>query len=513
MMHRSILLPALGGLLLISACRVVGPNYTRPSVPTAPTHKEATPEAFKEAPGWKKSEPRDEMTRGRWWEMFGDARLNEYEIRAMVANQTIKQSEAAFRQARAVVRINRAGYYPTVGVSPSVGFSKGRAGTGGNTGGTTTTTTTGGIPTGTTTGTTTVGTTGSSLISTLISIPFDVSWEPDLWGRVSRLVESANSLAEASAADLENVRLTIQSELASDYFQLRTLDATAQLLENTVAAYEKALQLTINRYNGGIASQVDVAQAQTQVETTRAQLIDLGVTRAQYEHAIATLAGESASNFSIPRLPIEGLPPLVPPGLPSALLERRPDVAGTERRVAAANAQIGVAQAAYYPTFSISAAAGLQASLTNFFTSPTRFWSVGPSLAQTLFDGGRRRGLTDQAIAAYDQTVAAYRQSALTAFQEVEDDLAELRILEQEADRQAAAVRSAEKSLSLSVERYKGGIATYLEVITAQSVALQNERTAVTLLGRRMVADVLLVKAIGGGWDETKLPSERSLKQ
>ncbi len=348
----------------------------------------------------------------------------------------------------------------------------------------------------------------------MISIPFDVSWEPDLWGRVSRMVENANSLAEASAADLENVRLTIQSELASDYFQLRTLDSTAQLLENTVSAYEKALQLTMNRYNGGIASQVDVAQAQTQLETTRAQLIDIGVNRSQFEHAIATLIGESASNFSIPRFPLTGLPPTVPPGLPSELLERRPDVASTERRVAAANAEIGVAKAAYYPTFSISASAGLQAtSLTNFFTSPTRFWSVGPSLAQTLFDGGRRRAVTDQAIAAYDQTVAAYRQSALTAFQEVEDSLAALRILEQEADRQTAAVQSAEKSLSLSVERYRGGIATYLEVITAQSVALSNERTAVTLLGRRMVADVQLVKAIGGGWDESKLPSERSLKQ
>ncbi len=490
-------LPALAAasLLLLPACRVVGPNYTRPSTPGAPLYKEQAPVTFKEVEGWKKSNPRDEMSRGAWWEMFGDPRLNEYELRAMVANQNVRQSEAAFREARALILVNRSGYYPTVSASPGAGASQ-------NSGVFRTTSST----------ITTTGNSAAGKVSTFLSLPFEVAWEPDLWGRVRRTVENAVDTAQASAADLENVRLTIQSEVAIDYFQLRTLDATAQLLENSVVAYEKALQLTTNRYHGGVASQVDVAQAQTQVETTRAQLIDIGVSRSQFEHAIAALAGELASTFSIPRLPIDGLPPAVPPGLPSELLERRPDVATSERRVAAANAEIGVAQAAYYPTLSLSAALGIQGSFTSFFTGPARFWSLGPGLAQTLFDAGRRRGLTDQAIAAYDQTVASYRQSVLTAFQEVEDNLAALRILEQEADRQNAAVTAAEKSLSLSLDRYKGGIATYLEVITAQALALSNERTAVSLLGRRMVADVQLVKALGGGWDTSKLPTEHSMR-
>ena len=479
---RTLLPLAAASLLLLPACRVVGPNYRRPSVPGAPLYKEQAPNIFKEVEGWKQTNPRDEMSRGTWWQMFGDARLNEFELRAMVANQNVRQAEAAFRQARAAIRVNRAAYFPTIGASPSASISQ-------NTGNKA-----GGGP------------------ATFFSLPLDASWEPDLWGRVRRSVENAVDLAQASAADLENVRLAIQSELAADYFQMRTLDATAQLLENSVAAYEKALQLTTNRYNGGVASQVDVAQAQTQLETTRAQLIDIGVARSQFEHAIAALAGEPASTFSIPRLPLEGVPPPVPPGLPSELLERRPDIAISERRVAAANAEIGVAQAAYYPNVSLSAGLGLSGTFKTIFTGPARFWSLGPALSQTFFDAGRRRGITDEAIAAYDQTVALYRQSVLTGFQEVEDNLAALRILEQEADRQAAAVASAEKSLSLSLDRYKGGIATYLEVITAQALALSNERTAVSLLGRRMVADVQLVRALGGGWDTSKLPTEQSLR-
>lgn len=480
------LLPLALALALLPACRVVGPNYRRPSVPGAPAYKEQPPTAFKEVEGWKQSNPRDEMSRGEWWQMFGDTRLNDLELRAMVANQNVRQSEAAFRQARAAIRINRSALFPTLSTNPGASVSQ-------NTGSASKSTAARGV-------------------ATFLSLPFDVSWEPDLWGRVRRTVENAVGTAQASAADLENVRLTIQSEVAIDYFQLRTLDATAQLLENTVAAYEKALQLTTNRFNGGIASQVDVTQALTQVETTRAQLIDIGVARAQFEHAIAALIGDPASTFSIPRLPLDGLPPAVPPGVPSELLERRPDIAFSERRVAAANAQIGVAQAAYYPTLSLSAVLGLQGSFTSFFTGPARLWSVGPGLAQTLFDAGRRHGVTDQAIAAYDQTVAAYRQSVLTAFQEVEDNLSTLRLLEQEAERESAAVASAEKSLALSLDRYRAGVTTYLEVITAQAVALSNERTAVSLLGRRMVADVQLVKALGGGWNAAKLPTEQQLR-
>lgn len=487
------LLPLAAALALLPACRVVGPNYRRPSVPGAPAYKEQPPTAFKEVEGWKQSHPRDEMSRGEWWQMFGDTRLNDLELRAMVANQNVRQSEAAFREARAAIRINRSALFPTLGANPGASVSQ-------NTGN-------GGAPNSTTP----AGKTSGG-VSTFLSLPFDVSWEPDLWGRVRRTVENAVGTAQASAADLENVRLTIQSEVAIDYFQLRTLDATVQLLENTVTAYEKALQLTTNRFNGGIASQVDVTQALTQVETTRAQLIDIGVARAQFEHAIAALIGDPASTFSIPRLPLDGLPPAVPPGVPSELLERRPDIAFSERRVAAANAEIGVAQAAYYPTLSLSAVLGLQGSFTSFFTGPARLWSVGPGLAQTLFDAGRRHGVTDQAIAAYDQTVAAYRQSVLTAFQEVEDNLSTLRLLEQEADRQSAAVASAEKSLALSLDRYRAGVTTYLEVITAQAVALSNERTAVSLLGRRMVADVQLVKALGGGWNAAKLPTEQQLR-
>jgi NodT family efflux transporter outer membrane factor (OMF) lipoprotein len=306
---------------------------------------------------------------------------------------------------------------------------------------------------------------------------------------------------------LETARLSIHAELAADYFALHGLDAQKQLLDSTVVAYQKALDLTTNRYNGGLAARVEVAQAETQLETTQAQDIDVGVQRAQFEHAIAALVGQSASNFSIPVSPLNTSPPAIPAGVPSDLLQRRPDISAQERRVAAANANVGLAITAYYPTLSLSAAAGLEgSSITNWFAWPSHFFAVGPSLLETLYDAGRRHAYTDQAWAAYDADVASYRQSVLTAFQEVEDNLAGLRILEAESAKQSQAVQSAEHSLALSTNRYKGGLVTYLEVITAQSAALNDEQTALNILTRRMNSTVLLIKALGGGWDASKLP-------
>jgi NodT family efflux transporter outer membrane factor (OMF) lipoprotein len=472
-------------LILLNAC-VVGPKYTKPVAAIPPAYKEQAPD---QATGeWKKAQPSDQLTRGKWWEIYSDPQLNALENRVNISNQNLKVSEALFRQARALVRANRAGYYPTVtgGASitashPSVNRS--------------------------------VRSSSSSTTFGDYLLSFDLSYEPDVWGRVHRLVEGSVANAQASAADLETIRLSSQAELAADYFELRAFDAQRQLLDSTVAAYTKALELTTNRYKSGVASKAEVAQAETQLETTRAQAIDVGVQRAQLEHAIALLVGEPASTFSIQPEPLRISPPKIPAGLPSELLERRPDIAAAERRVAAANAQIGVAKAAYYPVLSIAASVGFEATqISNWFSWPSRLWAVGPSLAQTLFDAGRRRAVSDQAQAAYDATVASYRESVLTALQEVEDNLAALRILGEEAGVQDSAVKASERSLTLSMNRYKGGVVTYLEVITAQSAALANERTSVDILSRQLVASVLLVKALGGGWENSSLPSTQEIE-
>jgi NodT family efflux transporter outer membrane factor (OMF) lipoprotein len=422
------------------------------------------------------------VIRGKWWEIFNDPQLNSLEERVDVSNQNLKIAEAQFRQARDVIRINRSGLYPTVGAGPTITgeqFSKNAPNAGPKYGQT----------------------------QTDFALPFDLSYEVDAWGRIHLTVQAAVAGAQASAADLETARLSIHAELAADYFALRGLDAQRQLLDSTVVAYQKALDLTTNRYNGGLAAKVEVAQAETQLETTQALAIDVGVQRAQFEHAIAALVGQSASTFSIPVSPLNVPPPEIPVGVPSALLQRRPDIAAAERRMAAANAEIGVAKTAFYPTLTLSAAAGLEgSSIINWFAWPSHFFAVGPSLLETLFDAGRRHAVTDQAWAAYDENVASYRQNVLTAFQEVEDNLAGLRILDEESKKQEQAVRSAEHSLALSTNRYKGGLVTYLEVITAQSTALSNERTAVDILTRRMNSTVLLIKALGGGWDVSKLP-------
>lgn len=460
--------------LFFSAC-AVGPRYSKPS--TSP------PPAFKEIPpSWKTAQPNDQIARGKWWEIFQDRQLNSLEEQISVSNQNLKAAQAQFAQARALVRFNRADYYPTA----TAGLSAARAHQSSN------------RPSGTLAPTNT----------TDIVLPIDVSYEPDVFGRVRRTVEQARANAQASAGDLESINLSLHAELAIDYFQLRTLDAEEQLLNSTVSAFERALELTQNRYKGGVASAVDVAQAQTQLETTRAQAIDVQVARSQNEHALAALIGLPASTFTIPVAAWTTPPPAIPPGLPSDLLERRPDIAAAERRVAAANAQIGVARAAYFPAVTLSGSGGFESTaITTLIQGPSGFLTSGASAIVTALDVGHRRAVSEQAKAGYDQALANYRQTILTAVQEVEDNLAALRILEQEGATQQAAVAAAAHSLDLSTTRYKGGVVSYLEVITAQSTALTNERAAVDILRRRMTASVSLIKALGGGWNSANLPS------
>ncbi len=473
----------MASLALVSAACAVGPNYQRPQAAVPPAYKEVSALEAASADRWKAAHPSDDAARGKWWEVFGDAGLSALEEQVSVSNQTIAQAEAAFMAARAVARGARAGYVPNVGATASATRSSGVV--------------KGSAP----------PTSGAAATSTTYSAGVDLSWEVDVFGRIRRNVEAGVAGAQASAADLASVRLAIQAEVAADYFALRGLDVQHELLQTTVAGYETALRLTTNRYNQGVASGVDVAQAQTQLETTRAQLIDLGVGRAQLEHTIAVLLGKPPADFTLAPITIRIEPPAIPVGLPSELLERRPDVASAERRVAAANAAIGVAVAGYFPTLTLPASGGYQSStLTEFFSLPNRFWSLGPALVETLFDGGRRRAAKEQALASYDATVAAYRQSVLSAFEEVEDDLATLRILAEEADQQAAAVAASERSLTIAKNRYEGGITTYLEVVTAQTTALANERTAVDLLTRRLGTSVDLIRAIGGGWRASDLP-------
>jgi NodT family efflux transporter outer membrane factor (OMF) lipoprotein len=461
--------------MTLAGC-AVGPHYARPTTPVPPAYKEI-PE------GMKAAQPADQLARGKWWEIYQDPQLNSLEEKVRVSNQTLKAAVAQFEQARALVRFNRADFYPTVtaGAAGSRNhLSSNRA-------------------------------VSSSLSPTNysdIQLPVaGVSYEPDLFGRVRHTVEAARTSAQASAGDVENVSLSVHAELAADYFQLRSLDAEEELLNSSVATFQKALDLTQNRYTGGVASAVDVAQAQTQLETTRGQAIDVQVARAQFEHAIAVLIGEPAPSLNIPNSPLAQMPPAIPVGLPSDLLERRPDIAAAERRVASANEQMGIARAAYFPSISLSGNGGFEStSLTNLLSGPSGFFSAGASALVTAFDVGRRRAVSEQARAVYDRSAANYRQTVLIAFQEVEDNLAALRILAQEADTEQAAVAAAEHSVQLSTNRYKGGVANYLEVTTAQAIALSDERVAVQIRGRRMTSSVLLIQALGGGWTTSELP-------
>ncbi len=465
-------LAPLAACLLLTAC-AAGPDYVRPDV--------ATPAAFKELQGWKTAQPQDQELHGKWWQMFGDPLLDALEEQVVISNQNLAQAEAQYRQAQALVQSARAGLFPSV--SANVAVSRASAGSS-NTGAGTAAAARSGAPTNN------------------HSLSFDASWEPDLWGRVRRTVEASRASAQASAADLQAARLSAQAQLAQNYLELRVLDAQQQVLEDTIAAYQKSAQLTQNQYAVGVVPKVDVIQSQTQLKSTQAQALDIGVQRAQLEHAIALLAGQPASTFSIARAPIAARLPALPVGVPSALLERRPDIAGAERRMAAANAQIGVAQAAYFPALTLSASAGFQSSsFANWLTLPNRVWALGPALAQTLFDGGLRRAQSAAARAAYDADVAAYRQTVLAGFGEVEDNLAALRILEQEAQVQDEALQLARQSVVLTTNQYRAGTVSYLNVVTVQATALSSENTALSILNRRLAASVLLIKALGGGWN------------
>ena len=462
------------GVLSLSGC-VVGPNYHLPPAPTPP--------AYKEVGDWKAAEPSDEKLRGKWWEIFHDPQLNALEEQIDVSNQNLKVAFAQYQQSRAVLRQYRADYYPTVTANPSAGrtrYSYNRP---------------------------PHSPTFSGVTFNDFVLPFELDYEADVWGRVRRTVESYRAQAQASAADLATVNLSMHANLSYDYFAARSLDAEEKLLQDTVVQYQNALDLNEDLYQGGLSSEVTVQEAKTQLETTRAQAIDVGVARAQYEHAVAVLLGKPPAEFTLPPLPLTALPPLIPVGLPSELLERRPDIATAERQMASANAQIGVAKAAYYPLIGLTASGGFESgSITTLLQGPSGWWSVGASALQIIFDAGRRRAVTDQAIQGYDSAVASYRQTVLSAFQQVEDNLAALRILEEEAKVQDAAVQASQASLNLSEIRYKGGVTSYLEVTTAQSAALGNQVTAVNLLGRRMANTVLLIQALGGGWDRSELP-------
>jgi NodT family efflux transporter outer membrane factor (OMF) lipoprotein len=442
------------------------------------------PPAYKEVGNWKPAQPNDQNLGGTWWTIFQDPLLDGLELQVNVSNQNLKAADAQYQQARAVLRYNRAAYYPTVTTGPSATRTRVSANR---------------PP-------------PSSIFDGItyndFVLPFDFSYQADVWGQVRRTVESYREQAQASAADLATVNLSMHADVAIDYFQARSLDAEEQLLKSTVTQYEQALKLTESRFKGGTASEVEVQQAKTQLRTVQAAAIDVGVMRAQYEHAVAILVGKPPAEFSLPPLPLTAPPPPIPAGLPSELLERRPDIAAAERRVAAANAQIGVAKSAYYPVINLGASGGFESeTITTLLTGPSGLWSVGGSAVMTVFDVGRRRALTDQARAAYDNQVAAYRQNVLTGFQQVEDNLAAVRILEDEATVQAEAVVAAQRSLELSIKRYKGGVTSYLEVITAQNAALTDEVTAVNILGRRMANTVLLIQALGGGWNRSSLPA------
>jgi NodT family efflux transporter outer membrane factor (OMF) lipoprotein len=446
------------------------PKYAQPSVETPAAFKELTTAQLKDTDGWKTAEPKDNAIRGKWWEIFGDTNLNALEEQVNISNQTVAAAFANFLSARAVVKQSRSQFFPTVTANPSVTRSRQPLANGS--------------------------------ISTLYSLPLDASWEPDFWGSIRNTVKASSLEAQATLADLENTRLTVQAELAADYFLLHSLDSQKLLLDAAVLAYEESLRLTQVLHNTGIASDQDVAQAETQLNITRAQDTDLGIQRAQLEHAIAMLIGKPASVFSIAPEPLDTNAVAIPFGIPSQLLERRPDIAATERRVAEANAQIGVARAAYFPTVTLGGSGGYQsASLANFISAPNLAWSVGASLAQTIFDAGKRKAVTEQAWATYQGNVATYRQTVLSAFQDVEDNLSTLRILSQEIRQQDAAVASSQRYLNLANDRYRLGIDSYLNVIVAQTTLLNNQRTAMNLRTEQMTSSVQLIKAVGGGWN------------
>lgn len=483
MLRRNTSAAALGalGALLLSGC-MVGPKYVKPTVPLAPEYKEMTTEGYKEG-GWRAAQPADTAQKGAWWTIFNDPQLNELEPRIAVSNQTLKAAAARLVEARAQIRYNHSFLYPTIGASPAVAgerisaqrpyFSSQLASSG----------------------------------EADLQLPLDLSYEVDLWGRIRRTVNLSKEEAQATAADLQTALLSLQAELAVDYFEARSNDAEEKLLLDTVKSYEEAYRITNNRFQGGVSAESDVDQAKTQLESARVQASDVTIQRAQYEHAIAVLLGRPPAEFTLAPMPLDTRPPAIPVGLPSELLQRRPDIAAAERRVDEANERIGIARAAYYPTLDISALGGFESTtLASLLSASNYLWGVGPTLSETIFDFGRRGAVSQQALAGYDELTADYRQTTLTAFQQVEDNLVVLHTLTLEADQQHSATIAAQAAERIFNNRYVGGIDTYLQVVTAETTSLQNERNEISIQRRQMDASVLLIKALGGGWTTAQLP-------
>lgn len=472
-------------LSLLSAC-AVGPKYVTPAVTAPPAYKEPAVAAAANAPVWKASQPSDTAPRGNWWESFNDARLNELEAQLNSSNQNIAAAAANVLAARALIRESRSQYLPTITTAPAIANAH----------------------------LSTFGPKASGATYSTFGLPAEASWEPDLFNRVRNTVSANTLAAQAAIADLENIRLSAQADLATDYFELRYQDELKRVLDATVASYREALSLNRSLFDSGLASDEAVAQSETQLAAAEAQSTNLAILRAQYEHAIAVLTGQPAPSFALAPDTATPVLPSIPPGVPSELLQRRPDIASAERDVAQANARIGIAQAAFYPAITLAATGGLQnLSIEQWLTWPSRIWSVGPSLAYTLFDGGLRRATVQQYQAAYDQTVANYRQTVLTAFQQVEDNLATLNVISSVIARQDAAIQSAERTLSEAGTRYTAGLDPYLNVISAQTVLLSARQTAVAFREQQMVAGVQLIKALGGGWDAARLPSSKDLQR
>ena len=475
--HRPLGLIATAAALVLGGC-LVGPNYKTPAVPAPPAYSDSGHNG-----DWASAKPADAADRGAWWAVYQDPELNDLEQRCASANQNIAAALHAYEQAHDLVRVNRAALYPTVSIGGSA--SRNRI-----------------------SNTTPLRPAGSPADYWEFLIPLNISWEPDLWGGVRRQIESSAASAQASAADLADTRLSLQGMLAVTFLQLRGLDLQAQLLRSTLDIYTQTLQLTQALRKGGLVTEIDVQEAQAQLEGARAQLIDLGEQRAQYEHAIAVLIGEPATDFHIAERPLVGNPPAVPTGVPSELLQRRPDIAAAERRVAAANALIGVAKAAYYPNITLGAGGGVETDMVSqLFNSGSAQWNAGPSASEILYDAGRRKAQVDYAVAQREQATALYREQVLSAFRDVEDQLSALRVLEEEATVQQRAVDAAKQSTGLSLLRYKRGLAAYLEVLTSQTVELNDERAAAALVARRIVASAQLQMALGGGWSSAQLPA------
>ena len=498
--QRTILQLSAVALLLTSSGCVVGPKYHPPANQAPAAVYKESPTQFPKSEGWTVAQPADAQLRGKWWEIFNDPELNVVEDQLNIDNQNIKQYFENFMEARAVVREARAQYFPTLSVAPGVTHSRSSANLGASS--------------ATTTGTGTTTTTTQQLTSTLYTLPLEASWEPDLWGKVRNTVRQAQYTAQVSAADLENERLTEQASLAEYFFEIRGQDELQQIYNDTVEADQKALDLTRALYEAGINDQISVVEAQTTLQSAQAGATNVGIARAQYEHAIAMLVGKAATNFSIPVRPMTAAPPPIPVGVPSELLERRPDVAAAERTMAAANAQIGIAYAAYYPNLTLTAEGGFESSaFHNWLSWPSRFWSIGASIPETIFDAGLRRATVQQYTATYNADLAGYRQTVLTAFQQVEDALAEVRILSQEIQQEQQAVNSAQSYLKLEQARYETGIDPYVDVLIAQTTLLSDQQTLNSLQVEEMTSAVALVEALGGGWSSSQLPTPAQITQ